>query len=490
MAQEFNDGQEYDGLFAATPPLEALRLLVSEAASVSRKDDPEGKYMLIADISRAFFEAPAVRTVCVELPAEAFEDGSVNKGQVGLLQLSLYGTRDAAANFQKEVAKFMKQQGFEQSKYNPCTYRHVGRRISVLVHGDDFVATGSRKNLLEFRAALSRRFEIKSTLVGPPREPTKEELGWGEKKKMKWADQEDEPPVVQEARILNRVIRVGKEGWEYEADQRHRDLIIEQLGLKEARSVAAPGVNDQDWEELELPLNQKDHTEFRRVAARANYLALDRPDIAYAVKEVCRGMAAPQVRHARQLKRIGRYLIGSPRMVWSYKWQQEEGITAYSDSDWAGCKRTARSTTGGVILRGEHCLKAFSVTQRRVTLSSAEAELGAAVKVAAEVKGMEQLGEGLGVNFGKYAGRVFVDSSAALGVVSRKGNGKLRHVRVGQLWVQQLAEDEDLYFKKVKGENNPADLFTKHLPAAKIAELTSLLSLCRTDGRADSGLEV
>ena len=141
-------------------------------------------------------------------------------------------------------------------------------------------------------------------------------------------------------------------------------------------------------------------------------------------------------------------------------------------------------------MRGTHCIKAFSVTQRRVTLSSAEAELGAAVKVAAEAIGIEQLAEGMGVSFAGYSSRVFVDSSAALGVVGRRGNGKLRHVRVGQLWVQQLAEDGDVQFLKIGGTQNPADLFTKHLPAMKIAELCSRASLVHADGRADSSLTV
>ena len=58
---------------------------------------------------------------------------------------------------------------------------------------------------------------------------------------------------------------------------------------------------------------------------------------------------------------------------------------------------------------------------------------------------------------------VFVDSSAALSVTQKKGNGKMRHVRIGQLWIQEAAEEEELKFRKVKGESNPADLGTKHL---------------------------
>ena len=101
VAKEFNTGSA-EGLFAATPPLEALRLLLSDAASPSESDD--GNVIMVNDVARAFFEAPVQRTVCVELPPEA---GSAKGLEVGLLKMSLYGTRDAAANFQAEVRKFM-----------------------------------------------------------------------------------------------------------------------------------------------------------------------------------------------------------------------------------------------------------------------------------------------------------------------------------------------------------------------------------------------
>ena len=59
-----------DGIFAGTPPLEALRCLIHEAATIRNKDDQHSKVIMINDVARAFFEAPAVRQVCVELPDE------------------------------------------------------------------------------------------------------------------------------------------------------------------------------------------------------------------------------------------------------------------------------------------------------------------------------------------------------------------------------------------------------------------------------------
>ena len=91
-----------EGLFAGTPPLEALRSLVSESATID--DDNEEKVMMINDVSRAFFEDKATRNVCVELPMEDKTEEDCRMDLVGHLMMSLYGTRDAAMNWQEEVA--------------------------------------------------------------------------------------------------------------------------------------------------------------------------------------------------------------------------------------------------------------------------------------------------------------------------------------------------------------------------------------------------
>ena len=72
VGKEYNTGQE-DGLFASTPPLEALRWLISEAATVDKNGKHGDKVILLSDVSRAFFEAPAKRKVAVLLPQEALE---------------------------------------------------------------------------------------------------------------------------------------------------------------------------------------------------------------------------------------------------------------------------------------------------------------------------------------------------------------------------------------------------------------------------------
>ena len=136
---------------------------------------------------------------------------------------------------------------------------------------------------------------------------------------------------------------------------------------------------------------------------------------------------------------------------------------------------------------GGHTLKSWSSTQKSITLSSGEAELVAVVKMSCELIGMIQLIKDWGMV--KY-GRVWVDSSAALGIIKRKGNGKMRHVRVGQLWVQQAQEEGELSYEKIGGTDNPSDLMTKHLATNDMWRHMSKLRQVPTAGKAAKGLDL
>ena len=145
-------------------------------------------------------------------------------------------------------------------------------------------------------------------------------------------------------------------------------------------------------------------------------------------------MAKPTVGAWKQLKRITRYLLSAQRIVISYPWQGMEDIDTYTDSDWAGCRKTGKSTSGGVVTIGEHFIKGWSTTQASITLSSAEAELVAMTKAVAETMGIISMAQDLGYHM---KGTVYADSSAALAIADRKGSGKLRHINIRMLWIQE-----------------------------------------------------
>jgi len=463
VAKEFNDGKD-DSLFASTPPLEALRLIISEAATIDYDHEEYSKVIMINDVARAFFEAAATREVYVELPGEAPVGNETTGEWVAGLDKSLYGTRDAALNFQLECKKYLTSIGFRPGRYNASTYYHPGRQLRMMLRGDDFATVGDIKQMEWLKKKLEERFEFKTNILGRNHE--------------------------REGRLLGRVLRVTESGWEHEADQRHVDYLVRALNLQDANAVNTPQEESKPWlaQEEEVPLEGAKAWEYMSLAARGNYLASDRVDIQYAVKELCRNMSKPTVGDRRKLKRLVRYLKGYPRLVSQFHYQQRlQELDGYSDSDWAGCKATAKSTSGGMMMLGTHTIKTWSTTQKSITLSSAEAELVAAVKMAAELIGVTQLMADWGLNL---RGRVHVDSSAAIGVVGRKGNGKLRHVRVGSLWIQERVERGELEMQKVWGEWNPADLLTKNLARAKVDRFVSLANHRFEEGRASASLQL
>ena len=138
----------------------------------------------------------------------------------------------------------------------------------------------------------------------------------------------------------------------------------------------------------DCPLDAAETGLFRATAARTNYLALDRPEVAFAAKELCRRMSEPRRRDKVALQRLCRYLLGAPRLVYRYR-PVPAGLPlqVYADTDFAGCAHTRRSTSGGCASRGGHLLKHWAVTQKAITLSSGEAELGGVVKAATDGDG-------------------------------------------------------------------------------------------------------
>ena len=171
-------------------------------------------------------------------------------------------------------------------------------------------------------------------------------------------------------------------------------------------------------------------------------------------------------------------------MVFTYRWQESDCIDIYVDTDWAGCPRTRKSTSGGCALLGRHTIKTWSSTQASVALSSGEAEFNGVVRGSGVGLGYQSLLRDLGI---QLPVRVWTDSSAAVGICTRQGLGKLRHIDTHTLWVQQAVRSRRIELRKVAGDVNPADLFTQHsLTRERLRGLVKLFDCEYRGGRAES----
>ena len=133
---------------------------------------------------------------------------------------------------------------------------------------------------------------------------------------------------------------------------------------------------------------------------------------------------------------------------------------------------------------GEHAVKHWSSTQTSVALSSGEAEFAGVIRGAGQGLGYQALLSDLGVTVPL---RVWTDSSAAIGICSRQGLGKMRHLDTHTLWIQQAVRSGRVDLRKISGDENPADLLTKHsLSNARLGKLVELFGCRYLGGRAAS----
>ena len=135
-------GNERENLFAATPPLEALKLLLRNALT----NYEDGKNIMLIDISKAYLFALVLdNNIYVDLPPEMAEPN-----MCGRLKKALYGTRDAAHACEQEYTQTLNCMGFHTGESSTCIVYHDARQFELVVHGDDFTIIGQHKNLQWF----------------------------------------------------------------------------------------------------------------------------------------------------------------------------------------------------------------------------------------------------------------------------------------------------------------------------------------------------
>lgn len=235
-------------------------------------------------------------------------------------------------------------------------------------------------------------------------------------------------------RILNRALVWNDDGITYEGDDKHAKTIVRELGLRpDSNGIDVPMDRDDAREDETTALDDEHARRYRRLAATVDFMAQDRPDLQLPASILGRSMSRPTEGSWARLKKVGRYLVKHPSVVWEYKdvlADEVQEIVVWSESDWAGCRQTRRNAAG---------------------------------KAAAEALAAQSLMADLGWRLRPH---LFVDASAAQGMATRQGIGRVRHLDVRFLWLQQTVKSGDLRLSKVWGHVNPADALTKPMSFA------------------------
>jgi hypothetical protein len=134
-----------------------------------------------------------------------------------------------------------------------------------------------------------------------------------------------------------------------------------------------------------------DATHYRGLAGALHYFTFSRPDIAYAIEQVCLYMHDPRKPHLALVKRILRYICGTLDYGLQLHHSSVADLIAYSDADQVSCLDTRRSTSGYRVFLRDNMISWSSKRQHTVSRSSAEAEYRVVANAIAEAYWLRQL---------------------------------------------------------------------------------------------------
>jgi len=429
-----------------TPPLMVVRAILSRAASKPDGDGVHRRLVKSWDVRKAFFNADLDEIIYVHPGKELCA-----KGYCWRLHKALYGTRKASQLWGETVKSAMDDNGFRTVRGIPGTYYLPSTSevecldCVVCCHGDDFLAEGHEEQLQTIDEVLKTHFEVtESGCIGPNRIGAMKYL----KRTCGYADQLPE---------------TGLPGYYWIADQKNVDDIVKWGNKSGSKPAPSPGTKATGTH-IRTALDPLPTTRAKEVAScggLALYVSADRPDTMFASKTVMQHVSKPNVAMEARMMRLSRYYAGRPTLCWCYELQEQpDEIRVDGDSDWApNTEELRRSTSGGTIRYGEHLWDAFSVTQATQALSSGEAEFYSTGSAVA--RGL------MAVGFMKDTGRDVAlvagsDSTAGRGICQRHGVGKVRHLELRYLWLQDRVRLKQLRLEKVESAKMVADFLTKY----------------------------
>ena len=221
----------------------------------------------------------------------------------------------------------------------------------------------------------------------------------------------------------------------------------------------SPGVRSETRVPDEKPLlGPAEHKQCRTIVGKLMFLAAERPDTQFCVKECVTRVGNPSARDMQRAKRICRYRMGTrDRTLKLEPWKDVDTLQIMVDSDWATEKVDRRSTSAGVAQLGGCTIITHIRTQGSPAMSSAEAEGYALGSGACDGLFICAVAKELGIEL-KLP--LHSDSTATISQHTKVGPGRMRHVVLRFLFVKDLLKRERLTLCKIPGTQDPADLGT------------------------------
>ena len=468
-------GIHYLESHAPTIASESVRLLIAEASK--RRAAGSAGDLRSADISSAFTngkwqEGERVTLRNFELSGIALADN-----EVLLLLGTLYGCKNSAAAFYRELRRHLESIGFVRSTADSCVFISEDASMFIGIHVDDMILFSTAKQYDWFCEEIGKRFKF-----------TKDGL--------------------LTAVLGMTVERIGS-GYQV-AQTRYIESVLDRFGMTDCRPHWTPCDVGALIDELSTKSSPAaDITKYREVTGSLNYLAtMTRPDILYALSRLQEHAHNPKIEHAQAANLLLRYVKATKSYALHFspscdqsalegtldviEWRAPDGgcsesvhrwsdvacnctdIEVYSDSDWAGDRGSRRSTLSAVIKVCGITVAAKSRKSKLVCLSSCEAELDAAVlamKLAIDVSGLQLQLRSPPVTWPAHMPQqpmpFYIDNQAALTVIQNDIRGRNRHFDIRLQFIRQNINISRFLASYCPSDENVADGGTKALNRIK-----------------------
>nr|GEX74445.1 putative ribonuclease H-like domain-containing protein [Tanacetum cinerariifolium] len=237
--------------------------------------------------------------------------------------------------------------------------------------------------------------------------------------------------------------------------------ILKKYGMESYDPVGTP-MEIKDKFNLDQNGTPVDATKYHNMIRALMYLTSSRPDIVHATCLCARYQAKPTEKHLKEVKRIFRCLWGNVNTGLWYTKDSGFELTGFSDADYAGCKDTFKSTSGGAQFLGEKLVSCSLKKQDCMTLSTAEAEYVSLSACCAQVLWMRTQLMDYGFHFNKIL--FYCDSKSAISISCNPVQySRTKHIAARYHFIKEHVKKGTIELYFVKTDYQLADLFTKAL---------------------------
>ncbi|KAJ9567585.1 hypothetical protein OSB04_003551 [Centaurea solstitialis] len=430
------EGIDYDETFAPVARLEAIRLFLAFAAHMNFK-----VYQM--DIKNAFLNGKLNEEVYVAQPPGFVDPKFPN--HVYKLNKALYGLKQAPRAWYDTLSTFLLSKGFVRGKIDSTLFlkKYPKHILLVQIYVDDIIFGSTNPKLCE-KFELLMKSEYKMSMMG--------ELTFFLGLQIK---QSEKGIFINQGKYVHEMLKK-----------------FDLTSCTPMKTPMAPPLS-LDKDSKGKPV---DVTLYRGMIGSLLYLTASRPDIMYSTCLCARYQAEPKESHLTAVKRIFRYLKGTPNLGLWYSKDSGFDLTAYSDSDFAGCKIDRKSTTGGCHLLGGKLVSWTSKKQNSVSTSTAEAEYVAAGICCAQVLWLRNQLQDYDIQLSKIP--IYCDNTSAIAIANNPVlHSKTKHIEVRYHFIRDHVMNGDIELHFVPTEYQLADLFTKPLDVTRFNMLISELGM-------------